>query len=167
MYLQSRNDFLLQLTATEATFDSYFSSSLPKLLDTSSLGFHNIVRRAFRASLQSERNLLSDRLGRVDQNLKLIETINLQDDRNAFKKQMPEMFKAFELGVTVQDRQLSINEDLFVSLEKQRNTLDANLSQIEKDYRTADLRVADSMTQLMNNLPHLSEAMPPANSRGT
>lgn len=136
------------------------------MFDASSLGFHNIIRRAFRASLQSERNLLSDRLTRVDANLKLIETINLNADRTSLKEKIPEMFKTFELGVTVQDRSLSINEDLFVPLEKQRNTLNENLCQIEIDYKTAQLQVNESMTQLMNYLPHLSEAMPPANSKG-
>ena len=56
-----------------------------KVFDASSLGFHNIVRRAFRASLQSERNLLSDRLNRVDKNLKEVETINLNSDRMFLK----------------------------------------------------------------------------------
>ena len=166
MYHQSRNDFLLQLTATEATFESYFTNSLPSVFDASSLGFHNIIRRAFRASLQSERNLLSDRLTRVDANLKMIETINLTSDRASLKKQIPEMFKTFDLGVTVQDRNLSINEDLYSPLEKQRNTLNENLCQIEIDYKTAELGANESISQLMSNLPHLSEAMPPANSKG-
>ena len=130
------------------------------------MGFHNIVRRAFRASLQSERNLLSDRLNRVDKNLKEVETVNLNSDRMFLKKQMPEMFKSFDLGVNLVDRKLSINDDLFESLERQQNALRASLNQIENDHQTAQLRTEESANQLLLNLPNLSEAIPPANSRG-
>ena len=82
------------------------------------------------------------------------------------KKQMPEMFKSFDLGVNLVDRKLSINDDLFESLERQQNALRSSLNQIENDHQTAQLRTEESANQLLQNLPNLSEAIPPANSRG-
>ena len=76
------------------------------------------------------------------------------------------MFKNFELGVNLIDRKLSINDDLFESLERQQNTLRANLSQIDNDHQTAQLRSEEAANHLLQNLPNLSEAIPPANSRG-
>jgi hypothetical protein len=140
--------------------------TLNKVFDVSSFGFHSIIRRAFRASIQSERNQLTDRLKRIDDNMKQIESINLTSDRNSLKQIMPDMFKSFDLGINVLDRNLSINEELYGPLEKQKNTLSENLVKIEHDHKTFELEVDDSKTKLMSNLPLLNEAMPPANSKG-
>ena len=95
MNIKSRNEFLLQLTSTEATISTYFNSCVHRVFDASILGFHDIVRGTFKATLQSEKNALTDRLSRINENLREVSRIDSVLDRQHIKGTLlTEMFKS-------------------------------------------------------------------------
>ena len=65
-----------------------------RVFDASILGFHDIVRGTFKATLQSEKNALTDRLGRINENLREVSRIDSVLDRQHMKGTLlTEMFK--------------------------------------------------------------------------
>ena len=163
-YLQSRNEFLLQLTATEATIQTYFDSSIHQVFNATSLGFHDIVKGTFKAALQSEKNLISDRLKRIDENLKNVQKIDPVGDRDTLRSLLPDLFKEFELGIQVQDRNLSLTEDLFPQIERQKLTLEENLETLHEQTKMLKYEQNEALQILIENSPKMSIAIPPANS---
>ena len=67
----------------------------------SMIGFHDIVKGTFKAAVQSERNLIHDRLKRIDENIRNIQNIDYKTDQdnirqwNLFVTNSPENFRNF------------------------------------------------------------------------
>ena len=49
------------------------------------IGFHDIVKGTFKAAVQSERNMIHDRLKRIDENLHNIQNIDAISDRDKIR----------------------------------------------------------------------------------
>ena len=123
------------------------------------------MRGTFKATLQSEKNALTDRLKRIDENLRGVTRVDSTLDRNHMKGTLlPEMFKPFELRINTADRNLNVTEELVTPLEKQHTTLVENLEPLEDQTRKVAKERDAAHKLLCENLPKMSIAVPPANS---
>ena len=123
------------------------------------------MRGAFKATLQSEKNALTDRLKRIDDNLRGVARVDSQLDREHVKgKLLADMFKPFELRINTADRNLNVSEELVTPLERQHTTLVENLEPLAEQARKVDAERDAAHKLLCEHLPKMSIAVPPANS---
>ncbi|CBY43077.1 unnamed protein product, partial [Oikopleura dioica] len=160
-FQQMKNDFVLQLKATEACFNTYYESRLPEVVESCALGFHAIVRHAQKATIQSEKNVLQERLSRCNASLKRLENVNSTADLKHLKNLVPDMFKEFSLEFTELDHNVDINEDSYKVLATQSEQIQGRLHGVNEEFQTSRKRADRAKADLMNNLPNLTEVIPP------
>lgn len=160
-----KNDFVLQLKATEACFNTYYESRLPEVVESCALGFHAIVRHAQKATIQSEKNVLQERLSRCNASLKRLENVNSSSDLAHLKNLVPDMFKEFSLEFKELDHSVDINEDSYKGLAMQSEQIQGRLHGVDEEFQSSRKRADRAKADLMNNLPNLTEVIP-AGSEG-
>ncbi|XP_049622216.1 SLIT-ROBO Rho GTPase-activating protein 3 isoform X1 [Suncus etruscus] len=89
---KARNDYLLNLAATNAAISKYYIHDVSDLIDCSDLGFHASLARTFRTYLSAEYNLETSRHEGLDAVESAVDNLDSRSDKHALMDMCNQVF---------------------------------------------------------------------------
>ncbi|XP_055503758.1 SLIT-ROBO Rho GTPase-activating protein 3 isoform X1 [Leucoraja erinacea] len=164
---KARNDYLLNLAATNAAVAKYYIHDVSDLIDCSDLGFHNSLARTFRTFLSAEYNLETSRHEGLDIIENAVDNLDARSDKHKVMDMYNQIFcppTKFEFQPHMGDEvcQVSAQQPVQTELlmryhqlqsrlstlrienEEVRKTLDATMQTLQDMLTVEDFDVSDA-----------------------